>query len=301
MNLSSLLARWTSLSPEARIVIVTDPAQQPIAEEIRSGSRHPVEILLFTDAKSIRPPLERLLPRDLVMALFSIDTFISAGGNRVFSPFGKPDWLPAKFAFIRLGISSASLREGLSTPREAVYAKIDEMNRLNPSLPVRVTAPAGTDVTLRIRPFTTCSHEITEDGGYAFLPPSETSSEIAEGTANGKIVIDVTIGQLYHFGELLGAFGLTAAPITLAIRDGFITDISGGGMADELREKLFELPPACRKLVELGQGLSDMQPTGLIGVDESILSTCHFGFGDGGECGVHLDLVVSAPTIRSIR
>ena len=71
-------------------------------------------------------------------------------------------------------------------------------------------------------------------------------------------------------------------------------------MAEELKEKLFSLSPDCRKLVELGQGLSKMKPTGLTGVDESIIDSCHFGFGDGGEYGVHLDLVITEPTIEEV-
>ena len=37
---------------------------------------------------------------------------------------------------------------------------------------------------------------------------------------------------------------------------------------------------------------------GLIGVDESIINSCHFGFGDGGRCGTHLDVVISKPAIE---
>lgn len=158
-----------------------------------------------------------------------------------------------------------------------------------------------TDISFRIQPFTTCSHEITEDGKMAFLPPSETSSEVITETANGKIVVDITVGQLYYFGQLIGYFGLVESPVTLVVENGVITEVSGEGMAMEFREKLFQLPVECRKIVELGQGLSDMEPTGLIGVDESIIDSCHFGFGDGGHCGTHLDVVISKPIIEQVR
>ena len=134
----------------------------------------------------------------------------------------------------------------------------------------------------------------------AFLPPSETSSEVLPGTGDGKIVIDMAVGQLYHFGELLGYFGRVDSPVTLTLAGGLITEITGGGTARELEEKLFALPLDCRRLVELGQGLSNMDSTGLIGVDESILSSCHFGFGDGGTCGTHLDMVLTGPKIERI-
>ena len=43
-----------------------------------------------------------------------------------------------------------------------------------------------------------------------------------------------------------------------------------------------------------------MKPTGSIGVDESIIDTCHFGIGDSGKCGVHLDVVISNPTLEKL-
>ncbi len=102
-----------------------------------------------------------------------------------------------------------------------------------------------------------------------------------EGTANGEIVVDVTVGPFYYYGRLLNEFGLVNSPIKIIIRNGYVTDILGESMAKELKELLFSLPKECRKLVEIGQGLSKMTPTGIIGVDESIIDTCHFGIGDG--------------------
>jgi leucyl aminopeptidase (aminopeptidase T) len=233
-------------------------------------------------------------------ATYLINTFVFKGANKVFSPFGKPRGLKAKYVFIRLGISKESLLQGISTPIELVYETIDRLHSYKSATKLRVTNTAGTNITLSINAFTTCEHRIVEDGGMAFLPPSETSSEVIAKTSNGKIVVDVTIGQLYHYGNLIGYFGLVASPVTLIVDNGMITDIIGEDMATELKEKLFALPEDCRTLVELGHGLSKMTPTGLIGVDESIIDTCHFGIGDGASCGVHLDVVISNPTIEEV-
>lgn len=237
---------------------------------------------------------------DLIIVLLSIDTYMTSGVSEFFTAFGKPDWVKAKYIFVRLDISEKSLLQGLSTDKRLVYEKIKEMDRLDPTGTVAVTSEIGTDISFGIRPFTTCSHEITADGGTAFLPPSETSSEVISETANGKIVVDMTVGQLYHFGRLVGEFGLVSEPITVTVRNGYIVEIDGGDMAAEFKSKLFALPKECRRIVELGQGLSKMEPTGLIGVDESIIDSCHFGFGDGCECGTHLDIVIKDPTIGQI-
>lgn len=300
MNISSLIQKWSGIDETSKILIVTDDNQKHIAGAIKDEGIYHVQIEYFTRENEFFHLLKSLKSSDLVVVLLSIDTYMKSGANGYFSAFGKPDWLMAKYIFIRLDISKESLIQGLSTDKKLVYRKIEEMNGFDTEKTITVTSESGTDISFRISPFTTCSHEITCDGGMAFLPPSETSSEVVLGTANGKIVVDMTVGQLYHFGKRVGDFGLVSTPVTVTVQNGFLVDIDGDDMAAELKEKFFALPVACRKMVELGQGLSKMEPTGLIGVDESILDSCHFGFGDGQECGTHFDIVIKNPTIRQI-
>lgn len=300
MCLSKLIQEWSNLDEDAQVIIITDNIQKSIAEAIKKDAEYNVEIKYFSSSDEFLHKLKFLASRDLLIVLLSIDTFIKSGANNYFSPFCKPDWLLTKYAFIRLDISHESLFQGLSTEKGLVYKKINEMSRFTSNQFINVTNKSGTDITFKINPFSTCSHEIIENGGFAFLPPSETSSEVLSNTAIGKIVVDITIGQLYHFGELLGEFGIVQSPVTIVVENGVIVDIRGNDMALKLKEKLFSLPLECRELVELGQGLSQMLPTGLIGVDESIMDSCHFGFGDGGNCGTHLDVVISNPSINQL-
>lgn len=294
-----LLQKWSGINKSSKILIITDKIQKDIAVSIQEENIYDVHIEYFSpDNNTVFLHAQSLNCTDLVIVLLSMDTYIKFGANKYFSPFAKPDWMSAKYLFIRLEISKESLIQGLLTDKELVYQKIKEMNQFNTEQLIHVTNECDTDISFRITPFTTCSHEITADGGMAFLPPSETSSEIISTTANGKIVVDMTVGQLYHYGNLIDYFGLVSKPITLTIQDGVIIDIYGDQMAADFKEKLFSLPIECRQIVELGQGLSKMEPTGLIGVDESIIDSCHFGFGDGGKCGTHLDVVIKNPTIR---
>jgi len=297
MNFALLLEKWCGLSAGDPVVIVTDQKQNKLAETIARDIAGPCSVLLFEDGRRLMPEIKKLPPNHLLAALFSFDTYLNKGANRVFSPFEKPKGVQAKYAFIRLDISEESLLQGLSTPKGLVYRTLSDLQTFPAGSVLRVTNAAGTDISLAIDRFTTCAHEITIGGGMAFLPPSEASAVVLPGKASGLIAVDITVGQLYLRGELLGRFGLVDEPVRLTVAHGMATDIQGGAMAAELREKLFALPPECRALVELGHGLSEMAPTGLIGVDESILHTCHFGFGDGGTCGVHLDVVISKPTI----
>ena len=301
MGLMDNFRMWTGCGAGCHVVFVTDRAQRGLADAIMSGGGLQAEVIHYQE--DFAADLERLRDlgaEDLVVAALSLDSFITQRASRFFSPFGKPEGVAAKYVFLRLDITAASLAQGLATPPELVYGKIAEMAQYEDNAALRVRSAAGTDLRLKIHPFTTCSNRITEPGGMAFLPPSETSSEVLPGTGDGKIVIDMAVGQLYHFGELLGYFGRVDSPVTLTLEGGLITEITGGCIARELEEKLFALPLDCRRLVELGQGLSNMDSTGLIGVDESILSSCHFGFGDGGTCGTHLDMVLTEPKIERI-
>lgn len=297
-DFSLLSEHWCNLSEAAKVIIVTDRGNNTLANNIKSDIKNECSILLFNNNFELYP-LTLLNPYDLIIVLLQINTYAFEGANRFFSPFSKPEGVISKYAFIRLGISKESLLQGLSTPKNLIYEKIDEYNKFS-NHKLRVTNHSGTDITLQVEAFSAYSCEITKDGGMAFLPPSETSIHDLTNAANGKIVVDVTVGQLYHYGKLLGNFGLVPSPVTLLVKTGVIIDIYGNEMATELKDKLFSLQPECSQLDEMGQGLSKMTPTGLIGVDESIIETCHFGFGDAGKCGVHLDVVISNPQISIV-
>lgn len=297
MTYNILFPKWCALSTEARIVLITDPVQLPTAEAI--AAEFPCTLRLYNPTPALQEELSALSPEDLVIVLLSFDTMMDFSQARWFSAFSKPDWLRAKCAFIRLSISERSLREGLSTSKADVYAKIAERDALPVGALLLVTSAAGTNLTLRTGPFTTCQHEITAPGGHCFLPPSETSSDVLPGSANGHIVADVTLGQVHKYAEELGSFGLVDAPAAIEVKDGMLVSASGSPMAEAFGALLHALPEDARILVELGQGLSQITPTGLIGVDESIISTCHFGFGHHAS-GTHTDVVISAPKIEVV-
>jgi len=295
-SLALLTEKWRRLSDGAEVIVVTDRAQKDLAEKIADSMANRCSVVLFERSRRVMSKLKKLRAHDLVVAVFSLDFYLREGANCFFSPFEKPAGVSAQYIFIRLGISEASLLEGLATPKELICEKVSALRKYAPGSRLRVTNAAGTDITLTVGGF-----DAFDVDDVMFLPPSEVSSEVlaeAPGKADGKIAVDVTVGQLYYYGKLLGQFGLVTEPVVLTVENGLVTDITGGDMARDLKEKLFALPPACRELVELGHGLSQMTPTGLIGVDESIISTCHFGIGDGAGCGVHLDVVIDEPTIE---
>lgn len=305
MSFRSLTDIWCDLDKNAEIVILTDEARFGLASAIcKELQPFRCSVVNVERDSSYEQSLADLRAEDLAVVLLSVDSFVYKGFNQVFSPFNKPSGLQAKYAFVRLDIPAEALRQGLSTPKAAVIRTIERLHSIPPLSSLRVTNPAGTDITMQITQFQTGSHWIAEAGGVAFLPPSEIYAGILPGSACGQIVVDVTIGQLMAEGRCLGAFGLVDKPTVLVVRDSKIQDIRGGKMAAQLKEILWGLAESCRVLVELGHGLSAMAPTGIIGVDECIIETCHFGIGDGTGYGIansapiHLDVVVGNPSIE---
>lgn len=293
---------WFGNCSNANILVVTDKKQHKEIKVVLSNlvSKSIRYIIINNEEFSISE-YEDLTPSDLLIVALSIDSFVFKRYNKYFSPFNKPKNLMSKYAFIRLDISSESLTEGLNTSVD----EFDKVCRYYSSIPknskLHIKNESGTEIQFEINEFKTCNHRINKCSDKAFLPPSELEAGIKLGTANGRIVIDCTIGQIYQYGNLLGMFGLVEKPVVLHIKNSMIVDIVGN---DKLKKILFDLEPECRMLVEFGKGLSSMAPTGIIGVDESIINTCHFGIGDGvgfgidNEASIHLDVVIHKPEIK---
>lgn len=314
-SFAAIAARWCCLDGRDRMLIVTDGEMRGIAESIQADSAPFVKGIDLIDLDEIgdcnnmtdlSAAMSRLLPSDLLLVNIGCESFITKGRGRTFSAFDKPENVRAKYAFIRPTITREALLEGLNTPQNLPHDITRQYAAIRRGSCLHVTACGGTDMTFRVKSSETVTYETPEAGGACYLPPAEMSFGIDEGSANGVIVVDVTVGELRVHADLVDRLGLVDGPVTISVHNGEIIEIAGGDMAARLRDKLFCLPDTCRRVVELGIGLSRMMPTGIIGIDESIASTCHFGigndlgFGGTNDAPIHLDVVVQSPTIRLV-
>ncbi|MCH4890575.1 hypothetical protein EZV73_23540 [Acidaminobacter sp. JC074] len=281
---------------DLNILLVTDEKQKSLVSLFSDIPSKSLEI------KDVREDIN-LGAYDMVIVLLSFESFVVEGYNKFYSPFRKPLGFQGKYVFIRLDITRQSLMEGLSTDKEILIDTLNTYKRLSKKR-LRISNQAGTDISIVVNDFKTCHHFIDDHSDMAFLPPSEIYAGIELGSAEGQIVVDVTIGDIYRNGQLLEGFGLVEGPVTLVVKNSRIVEITG---CDRLKECLVSLEDAASVLVELGIGLSDLSPTGQIGIDECIKGTCHFGIGDGtfynidNKASIHLDLVISSPVIEEIR
>lgn len=165
---------------------------------------------------------------------------------------------------------------------------------------VRVTSPAGTDLTLAIggRTGNCCPGYVTGPGELGSPPDIEANVSPVETSAEGVVVVD---GSIPYPG-----FGLLKAPVRVEVRGGRITGFQGDRAIVARLGALFESagsPKAC-VLAECGVGLNDRATlTGVMLTDEGAAGTMHFGFGSNATVGgcndvpFHLDMVFRDPSL----
>ncbi|SNR46319.1 aminopeptidase [Halorubrum vacuolatum] len=161
---------------------------------------------------------------------------------------------------------------------------------------VHVTSEEGTDVTFSVEGCSAFSLDgyFHENYGFATLPPGESPTHPAEGTANGTIVVDVSMDNLGQLDE----------PISLEIEDGFVTSVDGGEQADDLRRIIEENDENAGNLAEFAIGTNPKAKLiGNLAEDKKLAGTVHFAIGDNESLGgtlksdIHLDGVLRRPTV----
>ncbi len=163
---------------------------------------------------------------------------------------------------------------------------------------VQLTTPAGTyldmDITGRRGNALYC---MVEPGEFSTAPTVEANVSPVEGSANGRLVVDASIPYLN--------IGVITEPMTVEVKDGFITRIEGAGQAEILKKDLESHEDgSVYNIAELGVGLNPRcRMCGIMLEDEGVISTSHIGIGTNITLGghtkapVHYDLLMWAPTV----
>ena len=294
-----------------RVWCYTDPGRRWLADAYAAAAKElniPVFITELTgdtysetDLAALGLFLNILAPEDLVVSIFSSGIERRIPYFRVFPNLSAPRDFKGLSAVIRQRYDDEALLTHLTTDPVTVSDIIDNYSKLS-NQEVRVTAPGGTDLAFKLMTGFVLPYSVSEAKRHAFLPPAELTFGIEPGSANGRIVVDVTVGELAVNWEVVDPLGLPDRPVEIIVDKGSITKVSGGVIAERLAAHLFGLEPCDRVIVELGLGLSRGTPTGQIGSDECLQGTCHFGVGDDSFYGgtnpasIHLDLVLRNPS-----
>jgi leucyl aminopeptidase (aminopeptidase T) len=135
--------------------------------------------------------------------------------------------------------------------------------------------------------------DLTAPGAFGNLPCGEGFIAPIEGTSEGRLVVDGTIGGI----------GRVSEPVELTVAGGHLTAASGA-QGERLMEMLATGGPQGTNVAELGIGTNEKAIlTGELLEDEKILGTCHVAFGASAGIGgtvqvpIHIDVVVMRPEV----
>jgi len=166
----------------------------------------------------------------------------------------------------------------------------------------RVTTSAGTDIYLDFRgrlEKVLILNAMCHEPGDAAVMSLEAAISPKLGTAQGVIVCDAVV--------TLFRDGLLKEPVRATIKNGVMTEISGGAEAKKVRDSLAAMnDPLVYNVVELGIGCNPKAKlTGVkIHQDKAVYGTGHIGFGSnlswGGniKAATHYDFIMYTPKIE---
>jgi aminopeptidase len=196
------------------------------------------------------------------------------------------------------GITKEVMIRGMNADYKAISKRTLKLKSiLEKGKKVRVTAPAGTDISFEIKgrkviPSKGLFHKKGESGN---LPTGEAFLAPVEGTANGVFVVD---------GSMAGLGLIKNVNIKIEVEKGFATKITGGTAAKKLKVMLDKVGKKARNIAEFGIGTNDSAKlSGILLEDEKVMGTIHIALGNnismGGSVNVpiHLDGVVKKPTV----
>ncbi len=161
---------------------------------------------------------------------------------------------------------------------------------------VTIQTDAGTDLSFSIirKKGKTDTGMIHEKGLFSNLPAGEACIGPVEGSANGKLVVDLSFARV----------GLLENPVKFTIRDGYVQRIAGNSEAESIRHLLRPYGTPGRLIAELGIGTNPhAKVTGCTLEDEKSIGTAHIALGNNlsfegkNDVKCHFDGVFKDPTI----
>jgi len=281
-----------------KILIITDEQKREIGISLHENAKRLGFYSLFVEMKSGKingeePPAEiaELMQKFDIVLIPTAKSLTHTDARRAASANGVR---VATFP----GITKEIMIRGMNADYKAIAKRSIKLKRiLEQGKHIRVTAPAGTDISFEIAGRTAIAskglfHNKGESGN---LPTGETFLAPVEGTANGVFVVDGSMAGLGLIGDV---------NIKVEVEKGFATKITGGRPARQLREMLDKVGKGACNIAEFGIGTNDSaRLSGIILEDEKVMGTIHIALGNNISMGgsfnvpIHLDGVAKKPTV----
>jgi leucyl aminopeptidase (aminopeptidase T) len=287
-----VVAEYLGTRPGEKFLLVTDAAVAPrladaILRAARDAGTDPTHVRIATRGTSGEEP-----PAPAVAAMVEADVWVCIAERSIYPTAAKglAEAAGTRGCF-NAPVDIDAWTEGAMAADYGAIRKIAERlaERLRAGTWVRVTSPAGSDITVSRggrEPPGWYTGIVRPPGEISAFPGGEVSFPPLEGTANGTLVFERVVTDL----------GAISAPITITVRDGIAIAIDGDGDAERLRA-LVDGVPGGTNIGELGIGLNPAaRVTDDITETKKRVGTAHFALGDnaGGYGGVvespiHLD------------
>ena len=275
-----------------RFVLVTDDAVAPeLADAILDAARacdvDPLHARIATRRTSGEEP-----PAPVVAALVAADVCLCIASKSIYHTTAKgiAQQSGTRGCF-NAPADIAAWSEGAMVADCAAIRQVAERlaTRLRHGRLVRVTSPAGSDITVSREgrePRGWYTGIVHNPGEISAFPGGEVSFPPVEGSSQGVIVFERVVTDLGRIDE----------PVTIFVENGLAVAIDGGADAERLRA-LIDGVPGATNIGELGIGLNPAaRITDDITESKKKLGTAHFALGDnaggyGGivESPIHLD------------
>ncbi len=288
-----------NVQPDEEVAVITDPRKTGVAKSIATaanavGATTIISIMPLLESHGNEPPTaigEMMKTADVAF------TCTTHAITHTRARLEAAD-VGTRIGVLR-GVTEDMMVEG------AMTVDFEELRRVTEALAelmtkasqARVTSEKGMDVEFSVEG--TQAHSLDgyfhEEYGFATLPPGEAPTHPVEGSANGTIVIDVSMDNIGQLDD----------PIRLEMEDGFVTEVSGGDEADTLREIIENSDSNAGNLAEFAIGTNPKAKLiGNTAEDKKRAGTMHFAIGDNESLGgntqsnIHLDGVVRKPTVH---
>ncbi|AZQ14796.1 aminopeptidase [Halorubrum sp. PV6] len=286
------------VSPGESVVVVTDDKREPIGEALYEAAS-----AVTADATILRyPPADQHgtePPAPVAAAMEASDAFLAPTTKSLSHTRARGRACDAGARGATLpGITESVFTTGL----DADYAAIDDacddaLAAVGDADEIRVTSPAGTDITFELgdREWLADTGMVHAPGDFSNLPAGEVF--IAPESATGTYVVDGTMMPHGLLGE--------GEALAFEVDDGLVTSVSDEAVREELATAAASVGDAAYNLAELGIGtnVGVEELVGSVLLDEKAAGTVHIAIGDNAGIGgdtdapVHLDGILRDPTV----
>ncbi len=242
-NASIVLRECLAINPSEQLLVVTDTLQPlSIGESLCAAARSlgaEAALMVMTPRSSSRQDI----PRSVAEGIKSADAVIIYTAPSLYRAAALREAREKGARLLSLSLCDPSRPQtmlpeliesyflrGAGEELGQIHALTTKLGKLiEDAKRARVTAPAGTDLTLELGNKVTVNNSLaTRKGQMASLPPGVTAHAPAPRGAKGVVVVDVSIPPIGHL----------RTPIKLTVHDRVVTKIEGGEDADTLRTHL---------------------------------------------------------------